>query len=98
MEVFMEYDEKKVDEIMLALMYIGFHENDRVWKTFDWNSLNRLFEKELISNPINKAKSVLLTVEGKNKAQEFFEKYLGVNTESKNNIAEWKRITSRNVS
>ena len=33
----------------------------RTWKTFDWEAMNRLYEKGLISNPVGKAKSVELT-------------------------------------
>jgi hypothetical protein len=71
----MEYNQEEIDKMVLALLYLGLHDENRVWKTFDWDSLNRLFEKGLISNPISKAKSVVLTVEGKKKSEELFKKY-----------------------
>ena len=58
----MDYDKDKVDEVTLALMWLVMHEDGlvtRAWKQFDWDSLDRLHEKGLISNPKSKAKSVV---------------------------------------
>lgn len=71
----MNYDKDKVDEVVLALMYLGLHDSDRVWKSFDWDSLDRLHERNLISNPVSKAKSVVLTEEGEKLAEQLFKKY-----------------------
>lgn len=71
----MEWDHEKIDRMILALMYLGLHDEHRVWKTFDWACLNRLFEQGLMSNPVGKAKSVLLTEEGKKRSEELFQKY-----------------------
>ena len=54
----MEYDENKVDEYTLALLYLVTHEihegfGARAWKGFDWDTMNRLHEKGFISNPIS---------------------------------------------
>lgn len=60
----MEYNKDKVDEVVLALFYLNSFEDNKVrvaWKSFDWDSTNRLFDKGLISNPKSKAKSVVLT-------------------------------------
>ncbi len=60
---FMEIDEKKVDEVVLALLYLTtFRDkpNWRAWKGHNWDSLDRLYQKGYISNPATKAKSVLL--------------------------------------
>jgi hypothetical protein len=35
-----------------------------VWKSFDWDVMNRLHEKGFISDPVDKAKAVALTDEG----------------------------------
>ena len=46
----MEYHEAKVDEMVLALLYLtSFTERGitRVWKGQDWDVLNRLHEKGL---------------------------------------------------
>jgi hypothetical protein len=76
----MNYDEDKVDEFTLALLYLVTHERHeglgaRTWKGFDWGTLNRLYEKGYISNPISKAKSVGMTEEGFLKAKELFERH-----------------------
>jgi hypothetical protein len=48
------------------------HDGRRAWKGFDWGALKRLHEKGLIADPANKAKSVILTDEGLQKAEELF--------------------------
>ncbi len=76
----MNYDEDKVDEYTLALLYLVVHNRHEgfgasAWKGFDWETLSRLHEKGYISNPIGKSKSVGMTEEGFLKAKEFFERY-----------------------
>ena len=44
----------------------------RTWKSFDWDAMNRLHEKGLISNPVSKAKSVALTEAGLRQAEAAF--------------------------
>ena len=63
----MNYDTDKVDEAVLALMYLNLHEGSggtRAWKGFNWDSLARLHERGMIANPRGTAKSVLLSPEG----------------------------------
>jgi len=72
-----DYDRDKVDEMVLALMYLTLHDNYRAWKGFDWDALNRLFEKGMIYNPVGKAKSVMLTDEGLARSEALFEQHLG---------------------
>jgi hypothetical protein len=76
----MEFDHDKVDEVVLALMYLTLHGHGRAWKGFDWDSLNRLHEKGYIGNPVSKAKSVVLTEEGEAEAERLFGKYFSKNT------------------
>ena len=75
----MEYDEGRIDEVTLALLYlVTFDENEhgaRAWKGFDWATMNRLHEKGFIGNPVTKAKSVVVTPDGCRRAKELFEKY-----------------------
>ncbi len=74
----MEINEEKIDEVVLALLYLNFHgDHDavRAWKSFDWDAMDRLHPKGFISDPKSKAKSVLVTEEGQKVAQELFEKY-----------------------
>ena len=68
----MQIDEQKIDEAVLALLYLTLHEGDRAWKSFDWDAMNRLHEKGFISNPVGKAKSVALTEEGLAEAERLF--------------------------
>ena len=72
----MNYDTDKVDEAVLALLALTLHQEDeygaRAWKGFDWNALNRLYEKGLIGDPVSKAKSVVLTPEGLAQSRELF--------------------------
>jgi hypothetical protein len=60
----MKYDEDKVDEVALALMYLTLHDGFRAWKGLDWNITDRLYQKGLIENPVGKAKSLALTEDG----------------------------------
>ncbi len=76
----MNYDEDKVDEFTLALLYLVAHERQeglgaRAWKGFDWDTLDRLHEKGYLSNPAGKAKSVIMTEKGFLMAEELFERH-----------------------
>lgn len=70
----MEIDRGKVDDAVLALLFLTLHEGNRAWKSFDWDAMNRLYEKGWIEDPVNKAKSVELTNSGKAEAQRLFER------------------------
>ena len=52
----MKIDNDKIDQAVLALLLLGIHDGSRTWKGFDWDSLDRLHEKELISDPRGEAK------------------------------------------
>ena len=63
----MEIDNKKVDEITLALLYLTTFKDKyglRAWKSHSWDVLDRLHESGQIYDPATKAKSVMLTEEG----------------------------------
>ncbi|MCP9232994.1 DUF6429 family protein [Mesorhizobium sp. M0833] len=68
----MEIDTDKIDDAALALLWLTLHEQRRAWKGLDWDTLDRLYQKGLISNPASKAKSVVLTDEGLRRAEELF--------------------------
>jgi hypothetical protein len=77
----MEYDKDKVDEMVLALLYLtsfGDEYVTRAWKGMDWDAMGRLHEKGFISNPKGKAKSVVLTEEGEKLSKELFVKNFGL--------------------
>jgi hypothetical protein len=74
----MEIDEQKVDEAVLALLYLTTFKdkpNWRAWKGDNWGSLDRLHQRGYISDPATKAKSVLLSEEGVKRSQDLFEKF-----------------------
>ena len=71
----MEYDTEKVDEMVLALLFLTLHDSCRAWKGHDWAAMERLHEKGMISDPVGKAKSVVLTEEGEKRAEELFRKH-----------------------
>ena len=71
----MEFDKDKIDEMVLALLWLGLHDECRVWKGFDWDAMDRLHAKGCISEPQGKAKSVVLTEEGKRLSRELFERH-----------------------
>jgi hypothetical protein len=55
------YDSEKIDEAVLALLFLTLHDGFRAWKSFDWDAMNRLYDKGLIGDPVGKAKSVVFT-------------------------------------
>ena len=76
----MDHDKDKIDEYTLALLYLVTHERHkglgaRAWKGFDWDTLDRLYEKGWILDPKNKAKSVVLTEAGLVRAKQLFDQY-----------------------
>ena len=63
----MRYDKAKIDEAVLAVLYLTAWEEHgltRAWKGIDWNVSNRLHERGLIDDPQNKNKSISFTEEG----------------------------------
>lgn len=70
----MEVDNDKIDEAVLALLYLTLHDGARAWKSFDWDAMNRLHEKGYIMNPVGKAKSVVLTEDGLREAERLYMK------------------------
>ena len=71
----MEYDEDKVDEMVLTLLFLTLHDGRRAWKGHDWDAMDRLHKKGMVENPVGKAKSVVLTENGLQRCQELFIKH-----------------------
>ncbi len=92
----MDYDPNKVDEMVLALLWLTAFDEDefgaRAWKSQDWDALDRLHAAGYISNPKSKAKSVELSPEGVTGAgsvqASFFAKAVTVIRASRSNPAE----------
>jgi hypothetical protein len=71
----MVFDAEKVDEAVLAFLYLTLHDDGtRARIGFDWDTLSRLHAKGLISNPVGREKSVVLTDEGLRASERLFEK------------------------
>jgi hypothetical protein len=69
-----EIDPDRIDEAVLALLFLGRHDGFRTWKSFDWAAMERLHAKGFISNPVGKVKSVVFTEEGLLQAEALFDK------------------------
>ena len=77
----MEYDQQKVDDMVLALLYLGVfseHSVRRACKSFDWDALDRLHEKGYVSNPKSAAKSVVVNDSGAKLAESLFKQHFGI--------------------
>ena len=81
-----DYDREKVDEVVLALMQLTLHDFSRAWKGFDWDTLDRLYEKGWIENPRGKVKSVQLTEEGLEKSARLFRQHFGTPDETQEKL------------
>jgi hypothetical protein len=73
-EVIMEIDTAKVDEAVLAVLYLTLHDRVVAWKGIDWEVMGRLHERGLIGDPVGKQKSVVFTEEGLREAERCFKK------------------------
>lgn len=69
------YDVDKIDDMVLALFFLSLDRDGRAWKGADWSATDRLYEKGMIYDPKNKAKSVVLTEEGIARSKQLFEQY-----------------------
>ncbi len=76
-----DYDREKVEETVLALLWLTLDGDHRAWKSHDWGVLDRLHERGYISDPKSKAKSVLLTDEGERRARELFERHFRIDAQ-----------------
>ena len=74
----MELDERKIDEVVLALLFLTLdRKSHRAWKTIDYDAMNRLHQKGFIGDPVGKVKSVALTEEGEAMAERLAQKLFG---------------------
>ncbi len=58
------YDDQKIEDAVLALLGAFEFENGRAWKRFDFDVMQTLAAKGLITDPRGRAESVYLTPEG----------------------------------
>lgn len=71
----MGYDKDKVDEVVIALLYLTLHDEFRASKNLDFEAMERPFGKGLIYDPRSRNKSVALTEEGLSRSKALFERY-----------------------
>jgi hypothetical protein len=60
----MKRNQQKVEEAVLAVLWLTLHSEAEAWKTIDWDTMDRLHQRGFISNPARRAKSVVFTDEG----------------------------------
>ncbi|MBE8592680.1 hypothetical protein IQK56_18090 [Pseudomonas sp. MAFF 301449] len=77
----MEYDDKLIEEAMLALLVTFSSENGNAWKGFDFETMNRLHEHGFISDPVNKNKTIWLTAEGLERGRQIADRLFGLKTQ-----------------
>ena len=68
----------KVEECTLALMHLTTFSEQGVyksWKGFDWDVLDRLHARGWISSPATKAKSIVMSDDGRKRSEELFNRY-----------------------
>lgn len=65
-------DTEKIDDAVLALLYLTLHDGWRAWKGFDWEALGRLYDKGMIYDPVGKVKSIVFTDEGLERSKDLF--------------------------
>jgi len=62
---------------VLAFLQLTLQDGARAWKGFDFEVMDRLFEKGYIFDPKNKSKSVVLSPEGLARSKELIEELFG---------------------
>jgi hypothetical protein len=77
----MDLDTNKIDDAVLALLLLGLHDGVRAWKGFDWDAMDRLYEAGYITDPRGKAKSVVFTKEGLERAEQLLQQLFGSNSQ-----------------
>ena len=78
----MEIDTDKIDEAVLALLYLTLHHGVRAWKGHDWDALDRLHRKDMIYDLVGKTKSVVFTDAGLAGSERLFRKLFARSTPS----------------
>jgi hypothetical protein len=73
----MDADPDKIDDAVLALLWLNQESSGSAWKTMPWDASDRLFEKGLIDNPRGKRKSFQFTPEGAAAAERAFARLFG---------------------
>jgi hypothetical protein len=75
----LKIDNNRIDDAVLALLQLVLHEDVRAWKGFDWDTLDRLHTKGMISDPRTKAQSVVLSEAGLRQSERLFNEMFTTN-------------------
>ncbi|MBL0089751.1 MAG: hypothetical protein IPP44_24960 [Ideonella sp.] len=73
----MQYDDAKIEDMVLALLGAFEFDNGRAWKRFDFDVMQTLFDKGMITDPRGKQESVYLTQAGLVKARSLAQSMFG---------------------
>jgi hypothetical protein len=88
---------EEVDHAALALMHLttstGRGAPARSWKGFDWDILDRMFERGWISDPRTSAKSVVIFDAAVRLSRELFERRFGTIDEANQGQAQGERVS-----
>jgi hypothetical protein len=71
-------NQEKLSETALAILGLTAfrdHHAVRAWKGMDWDLLELLYERGWICDPKGKAKSVVFTEDGAQRAEEFLQRH-----------------------
>jgi hypothetical protein len=69
----MAIDTDRIDDAVLALLHLTLHDESRVGKGFDSDTLGRLHQKGMIGDPAGEADTVALTSDGLQRSTKLFE-------------------------
>ena len=78
-----DIDTEKIAEAALAILCLTAFRDDpvmRAWKGMDWDLMDMLYERGWIRDPKGKAKSVIVTDEGVEKAEQFLQRHFAKNS------------------
>ena len=78
----MEYDDRLIEDAVLALLAAYSSDKGNAWKGFDFEIMNRLHEQGFISDPVNKNKSIWLTEEGLERGRQLADRLFGLKTQA----------------
>ncbi|PNG35775.1 transposase [Pseudomonas protegens] len=76
----MEYDDKLIEDAVLALLAAYSSDQGNAWKGFDFQIMNRLHEQGFISDPVNTNKSIWLTAQGLERGRQPADRLFGSRT------------------
>lgn len=71
------YDTSKIEETVLALLGVFEFGNGRVWKRYDFDVMEALHSKGLITDPNGRAESVHFTEAGMLRAKDLADRLFG---------------------